>query len=102
MDAANSARRISSRNELTEEDVKLEFVLNALRLDRGFTTTGFSETTGLPFSCMQEVVAKACRNGLLLQENATIRATAMGQQHLNELLQYWISDTPGGSRAKTG
>ena len=94
MDAANSERRISSRNELTEEDVKLEFVLNALRLDRGFTTTGFSETTGLPFSCMQETVTKACEKGLLLQEDATIRTTARGQQHLNELLQYWISDTP--------
>jgi len=102
MDAANSERRISSRNELTEADVKLEFALNALRLDRGFTTTGFSETTGLPFSCMQEIVRKACGNDLLLQEGATIRTTPLGQQHLNELLQYWIIDTPGENDAKTG
>jgi oxygen-independent coproporphyrinogen-3 oxidase len=102
MEAANSEQRIVARNELTEADVKLEFVLNALRLDRGFTTTGFSETTGLAFSCMQETIMAACENGLLLQEDATIRTTARGQQHLNELLQYWVNDTPGGNNAKTG
>ena len=99
---ANSVRRISSCNELSKDDVKLEFVLNALRLDQGFTTAGFCETTGLPFSCMQQTVTAACENGLLLQENNTIRATAKGQQHLNELLQYWITDTPGEVSAGTG
>ena len=102
MENANSERRISSRNDLGEADVKLEYVLNALRLDQGFTTTGFSETTGLPFSCMQETITAACEKGLLAQENATIRATPGGQQYLNELLQYWISDTPGEDSAKTG
>ncbi len=102
MENAGSAQRISSYNELSEADVKLEFVLNALRLDRGFTTTGFSETTGLPFSCMQQTVTAACEKGLLLQEDNTIRTTPKGQQHLNELLQYWISETPGEDSAKTG
>ena len=100
MDKANSESRISSHNELTEYDVKLEFVLNALRLNQGFTTTGFSETTGLPFSCMQETVTAACENGLLQQDNGTIRTTAKGQQHLNELLQYWVSDTSGETCVK--
>jgi len=102
MDNANSASRISSRHELNEYDVKLEFVLNALRLDQGFTTTGFSETTGLSFSCLQETITAACENGLLLQDNETIRTTAKGQQHLNELLQYWVSDTPGETNVKSG
>jgi oxygen-independent coproporphyrinogen-3 oxidase len=100
MDNANSGQRISSRNELNEYDVKLEFVLNALRLDRGFTTTGFSETTGLPFSCMQDTITAACENGLLLQDDETIRTTAKGQQHLNELLQYWVNDTPVKTHVK--
>jgi len=102
LDKANSESRISSCNDLNEYDVKLEFVLNVLRLDRGFTTTGFSETTGLPFSCMQETVTAACENGLLQQDNGTIRTTAKGQQHLNELLQYWVSDTPGETHVKSG
>ena len=102
MENADSEQRISSRNELTEADVKLEFVLNALRLDQGFKTTGFSETTGLPFSCMQQTITAACEAGLLLRENATIRTTPKGQQHLNELLQYWVSDTPGENNANTG
>ena len=102
MENANSEQRISSRNALTAADVKLEFVLNALRLDQGFTTTGFSETTGLPFSCMQQTISAACEAGLLLQENAAIRTTPKGQQHLNELLQYWVSDTPGENNANAG
>ena len=102
MEHANSEQRISSCNELNEYDVKLEFALNALRLDRGFTTTGFSETTGLPFSCMQETITAACENGLLLQDDETIQTTAKGQQHLNELLQYWVSDKHGETHAKSG
>ena len=102
MEHANSEQRISSCNELNEYDVKLEFVLNVLRLDRGFTTTGFSETTGLPFSCMQETITAACTNGLLLQDDETIQTTAKGQQHLNELLQYWVSDKHGETHAKSG
>ncbi len=102
MDNANSEQRISSCNELNEYDVKLEFVLNALRLDRGFTATGFSETTGLPFSCMQDNITMACENGLLLQDNETIRTTVKGQQHLNELLQYWVSDAPGEANVNSG
>jgi len=101
MDNANSEQRISSCNELNEYDVKLEFVLNALRLDRGFTTTAFSATTGLPFSCMQETVTAACENGLLRKDNETIHTTAKGQQHLNELLQYWVNDTDGENRVKS-
>lgn len=102
MENAGSAQRISSCKELGEADVKLEFVLNALRLDRGFTTTGFCETTGLPFSSMQQSVAAACEKGLLLHEDNTVRASAKGQQYLNELLQYWTGDTRGEDSARTG
>jgi len=102
MEHANSEQRISSRNELNEYDVKLEFVLNALRLDRGFTATAFSATTGLPFSCMQDTITAACENGLLQQDDETIRTTAKGQQHLNELLQYWVNDTAGETHVKSG
>jgi oxygen-independent coproporphyrinogen-3 oxidase len=102
MDNANSEQRISSCMELTEADVKLEFMLNALRLDRGFTAADFSDTTGLPFSCMQETVTKACEDGLLVQDKNTIQTTPQGKQHLNELLQYWVNDTTGGNRARTG
>jgi hypothetical protein len=51
---------------------------------------------------MQETITAACENGLLRQDDETIQTTAKGQQHLNELLQYWVDDTPGESHVKSG
>jgi putative oxygen-independent coproporphyrinogen III oxidase len=83
----------SSSNELTVPDVVLEFVMNALRLDAGFSTALFTANTGLPYQVMEHTVDAAIDAGLLVSEGDMLRASEHGQRYLNELLQYWLPES---------
>ena len=94
LDAASSNARIGSSNELTAGDVILEFAMNSLRLDSGFTRASFTAATGLPCTLIETRVHSAIEHQLLTDDNDIIRATAKGQHYLNELLQHWMQESP--------
>ena len=99
LEHAADQRRIANEARLGVDDVTLEYALNALRLDRGFTAEEFSAATGLPFSATAKPVSAALEQGLLEYNNDTIRTTAKGQRYLNEVLHYWLTDTREHARA---
>ena len=92
LDTAHTAQRIASRHELRPDDVVLEFAMNALRLEHGFSTAGFTAATGLSTSSIESGIQQAIGQGLLAQEQDNILATPHGRRYLNELLQYWIPE----------
>ena len=93
LDSARTTARISSSTRITKEDVLLEFAMNALRLDQGFSLTTFNATTGLSYTDIEPIVNKGVADGLLSHDESIIRATPKGQRYLNELLQHWMPDT---------
>lgn len=99
LDTAGTPQRIESVLTLTADDVILEFAMNALRLDQGFTAAGFSAVTGLPFARIERHVADAIDAGLLVEHGGSIQATPQGQRYLNDLLQYWMPATTDHARA---
>jgi oxygen-independent coproporphyrinogen-3 oxidase len=92
LDNAHSARRIGSRTLLTAADAILEFAMNALRLDRGFSMAGFTAATGLPATAIQQAVSQATDQGLLSTADSVVTVTPHGQRYLNELLQLWMPE----------
>ncbi len=71
----------------------LEFLMNALRLEQGFTPTLFEARTGLPFVAVEAAVAGATRDGLLRTgDDGTITTTATGHDHLDTLLQRFLPE----------
>ena len=98
LDTARGAARISSRAELSAADVMLEFAINSLRLDSGFTKTAFTAATSLPFAVIESRVKTAIANDWLAEDNGHIKTTEKGQLYLNELLQHWL---PESSHAET-
>jgi oxygen-independent coproporphyrinogen-3 oxidase len=84
---------------LAAQDVILEFVMNALRLDAGFSMSLFTATTGLPAGMVEGPAYAALEAGLLERTGDTLRASARGQRYLNELLQYWMQDTDDHAQA---
>jgi len=93
LDSAHSAARISSSTRLTPQDVLLEFAMNALRLDQGFSPAVFTATTGLSYTDIETIVNRGVADGLLDSGDGIIRTTQKGQRYLNELLQQWMPDT---------
>jgi putative oxygen-independent coproporphyrinogen III oxidase len=93
LDSAHSSQRISTRSRLTADDAVLEFAMNALRLEQGFSTATFTATTGLPCATIETILNKGIIDGLLAFNNDAIKATPRGQRYLNELLQQWMPET---------
>lgn len=93
LDSAHSAARISSSTRVAPQDVLLEFAMNALRLEQGFSPATFTATTGLSYTDIETIISRGVADGLLDSGDGIIRATQKGQRYLNELLQQWMPDT---------
>ena len=60
-------------------------MLNALRLNEGFAMASFEERTGLKLDSLTEKIGRAQARGLMEQNSASWRATALGRRFLNDL-----------------
>ena len=74
---------------LSENDLIFEFMMNALRLNKGFNQSLFEQRTNLPISIIDKELSLAKDKKLIIQKNGRIKPTDLGQSFLNELLQYF-------------
>jgi putative oxygen-independent coproporphyrinogen III oxidase len=66
-------------------DLPFEFMLNALRLNRGFSTADFELRTGMPSIGLNAQIGAAQQRGLLTATEQGWRATELGLRFLNDL-----------------
>ncbi len=66
-------------------DLPFEFMLNALRLNQGFSSDCYQARTGLPLGNLDEKLAMAKKRGLLESAAGGWRPTALGLRFLNDL-----------------
>ncbi len=83
---AGTAAAVSGRQTLDEEDLLFEFILNALRLNAGFTAALFERHTGLGRERLEPGLARAQRRGMIERIGATVRPTPLGRRFLNDLI----------------
>ena len=77
---------------LQQEDLVIEFMMNALRLCKGFPTALFHQHTGQPVALVAPALQQAEQQGFILQDQHMIQPTQRGQQFLNELLGLFLPD----------
>ena len=87
---AGTEDMISNSRTLMRDEIPLEFMMNALRLNDGFHPALFMDTTGLPISCIQQPLELAEQKGLIDWNIDRIKPTAQGQRYLNDLLQFFM------------
>ncbi len=83
-DYLKAAKRITKSVEAA--DLRLEFLMNALRLNEGFLLSDFSQRTGLASSELVDFIASGLAQGLLNKEDQKLRPTQRGLQFLDSLL----------------
>jgi putative oxygen-independent coproporphyrinogen III oxidase len=66
-------------------DLPFEFMLNALRLVRGFATDLFPARTGLPAIAIEPALRKAEAQGLIERDLQRLRPTTRGRHFLDDL-----------------
>lgn len=89
---AGGAERIAERRTLAADDVALEFMMNALRLNEGFERQLFQERTGLPLAALESPLARAEALGLIERDHVRLWPTARGRRYLDELLLLFMPD----------
>lgn len=75
---------------LSTDDLKFEFMLNALRLKAGFSLDLFTERTGLSPETLQAPLAFAEEKGWLTIQDQQVRTTELGWQFLNTVIQLFL------------
>lgn len=80
------------------EDLPFEFMMNALRLNEGFTAAAYEAGTGQPLASIRTVLDRLTDQGLLAsRDGAQWQTTPRGMQFLNELLQDFLPESATSS-----
>lgn len=77
--------RIVRERELDRDDLRFEFMLNALRLRDGFAARLFHDNTGLPLNELLGPLKTAQKQGLIDFDGQNIAPTERGFRFLNDL-----------------
>jgi putative oxygen-independent coproporphyrinogen III oxidase len=72
-------------------DLPFEFMLNALRLNGGFTVGDYRRRTGLGMGSVEARLAEGQARGLLSNQADTWRPTELGRRFLNDLQASFLS-----------
>jgi len=90
MESAEGGDPIQEQHEVRPEEIPLEFMMNALRLNAGFAAALFEERAGLPLAAILRELEEAERRGLIERDHARIAPTPLGRRFLNDLLQLFL------------
>ena len=86
LEHAASPRRIGGDDVIAADQVPFEFMLNALRLNRGFSLDAFAATTGLPADAIDAQLRAAVARDWLEVAGGDVRATEFGRRFLNDVV----------------
>ncbi|EGH00056.1 Radical SAM family enzyme2C [gamma proteobacterium IMCC2047] len=76
---------------IDQEDIAGEFMMNALRLNEGFTLDAFKQATGLPGTLLSSGIKQASAKGLLeIDELNRVKPTKNGRLFLDDLVALFI------------
>ncbi|MDH5513464.1 MAG: oxygen-independent coproporphyrinogen III oxidase-like protein, partial [Gammaproteobacteria bacterium] len=84
--SAGTPPGIGGEQKLSRQHTVTEFMMNALRLNRGFSARLFAERTGLPISVATRSLQEAEQQGLITWDVETLRPTDTGFRFLNNLV----------------
>jgi len=77
---------VAEHKAIDADELPLEFLMNALRLERGVDSALFTERTGLPLSAIEEKL-QSLRDRELMEPNpARLQLTALGRRFMNTVL----------------
>lgn len=91
----NSSKNISTANStapsfketiVPQDDLILEFLMNALRLNNGVPKNIFESYTGLPQQVLEDALEPLITQGLIEPIDPQIKTTELGQRFLNTVL----------------
>ena len=100
MDNAMRGEPLLESHAVARDDMGFEFMLNALRLTRGFPIALFAERTGFPLTLVQKGLDAAEQRGLIERDHLQVRPTLRGRRFLNDLQGLFLPPSGEAARAR--
>lgn len=94
MEGVHNQNPILSQYIIQPHEIGLEFMMNALRLIKGFKPTLFNERTGYSLASLQKILEKAQAKKLMVINKNIVRASRLGRRFLNDLLLLFVQENP--------
>lgn len=82
---------IASSRTLHHDEIAGEFMMNALRLNHGFTLQQFASRTGLDSMLLEPQLELLCQRELLVRSKGNVRATDTGRRFLDSVIAEFFS-----------
>ena len=83
---------IASTRTLHRDEIAGEFMMNALRLNDGFTLPQFASRTGLSYAQLEPQLELLCQRELLVRDRNAVRATDTGRRFLDSVIAEFFPD----------
>ncbi|TQV85361.1 radical SAM family heme chaperone HemW [Aliikangiella coralliicola] len=83
---------IENARTIPQQELPLEFMMNAMRLKNGVAQELFFGTTGLLIGQVKNAISQAQEQGLLNCSNNQLQPSEQGYRFLNELLAYFMPE----------
>ena len=90
LQTAHTRDRLQSSHNVSESEARFEFVMNALRLNNGFTPAQFEQCTGETLHTLTKTLIAVEQEGLLRRDPHRIAATPLGLKFLDTLLERFM------------
>jgi oxygen-independent coproporphyrinogen-3 oxidase len=76
---------------IKESDLPLEFIMNHLRLKKGFSLETYTQRTGLAAQSLQPALGQCVEQGLLLEHGQHYQCSEKGWHFLDSILENFLS-----------
>jgi coproporphyrinogen III oxidase-like Fe-S oxidoreductase len=84
--SAGTGEFVASSRVLNRDEIAGEFMMNALRLNDGFTLSQFVERTGLSSAQLEPQLELLCQRELLVCDCDVVKATETGRRFLDSVI----------------
>ncbi len=81
---------IAEKAKIAEDELALEFLMNALRMREGFTIDNFQQSTGISFEALRNPIDSLIHENLLTINGSRIKTTNTGWRFLNTVLERFL------------
>jgi len=90
--SADSGEFVASTRTLDKSEIVGEFMMNALRMNDGFTLQQFVSRTGLDCAQLEPRLESLCQRELLVCEGDVVKATETGRRFLDSVVAEFFPD----------
>ena len=88
-DYLSTKNKVAGSTAITQEDLPIEFMMNALRLNQGFSAQLFEQRTGLDFSIVHNSITQLQVQGLMEERGKYYKTTKKGRLFLNDVIAHF-------------